>query len=254
MANYADDDFRYSNGGRANCGGGWTAWYRHPESGEVYQICRDTDGFRVRLPHGAIDAVAGGETWRSVKESYGFPGATPMGSMTCGADCNDDRTFSPLPPTRGPAGCFGADTLILMADGSQRPISQLDVGDRVYSTHGFPGHVFEDSISRILVEPHNKIVNLSTGAGTTLTLSARQPLMTTSGPVRSEFLFDAPTLVGLKDDKLAAEPIEQLARLAETKGTPVELYSLVLENLGYFFVGEEKFGAACEVIPGDIKH
>lgn len=69
----------------AVCTAAWTGWYRHPQ-GDVYAICKDSDGYLVYKPGGGNDAWGTGYTWTQVKAGYGLAGITAYQSR-CGGTC-----------------------------------------------------------------------------------------------------------------------------------------------------------------------
>ncbi|WP_157890779.1 polymorphic toxin-type HINT domain-containing protein [Mycolicibacterium goodii] len=56
---------------------------------------------------------------------------------------------------------FTPDTLVLLADGTSRPISQLRVGDRVWSTDPVSGHSGPQSVQAVLVNHDTDLLDLT---------------------------------------------------------------------------------------------
>lgn len=84
---FVDNDVVYLNADPCtdNCTEAWTGWFRH-SSGDVYSICKDKDGYLVKLPGGNTQSLGTGYTWRDVKSSYGLSGVKAY-QCRCGGTC-----------------------------------------------------------------------------------------------------------------------------------------------------------------------
>ena len=79
-------------------------------------------------------------------------------------------------------GCLGEQTLIAMADGSQREIREIKVGDMVYTGQG------NVEVINIYCGMEQEIICIETETGKRLLLTGGHPVMTEEGWVRANDL------------------------------------------------------------------
>jgi len=114
-------------------------------------------------------------------------------------------------------GCLGEQTLIAMADGSQREIREIKVGDMVYTGQG------NVEVINIYCGMEQEIVCIETETGKRLLLTGGHPVMTEEGWVRANCL-NAGMRIMAADGK--AEKLEGLYMIPYNK----KVYNLQLKE------------------------
>lgn len=102
-------------------------------------------GYEISFPAGTIDTLTGGTTyivfWHIPSETYVAvedPATVQMGSadyVIIGEQSTSSGGTYPEPEPYPPGYCVSDDTPILMADGSEKPAGQLQVGDVLHTQH-----------------------------------------------------------------------------------------------------------------------
>ncbi|SMF66069.1 Hint domain-containing protein [Pseudobacteriovorax antillogorgiicola] len=123
-----------------------------------------------------------------------------------GFDPNDNcKMLTESVDKRGAEGCFVENTMIRMADGSDRAIQTIRPGDLAWN----PRLNQAQKISRVTKGPeHDKIYVIQTAQGT-VSVTRTHPFVSTRGIVKAEFLKAGDMLLG--DDSLALIEIKDIA-------------------------------------------
>lgn len=119
-------------------------------------------------------------------------------------------------------GCLEENTLILMADGTKKPIKELKIGEMVYSAEKKPARIID-----IYHGKDSHIWELTGKGGNRLLASRTHPVITETGPKRMHEL-KAGDLIQTVDKK---EEILSITELAEE----VVVYNLQFEEETCFF-------------------
>lgn len=85
-------------------------------------------------------------------------------------------------------GCFSGDTLVQMADGSSRHISDIQAGDRVVSYNETTQQYTHQTVSKVHRNPVKPMVRVTTATGSTLVCTADHLFMTNNGWVEAKNL------------------------------------------------------------------
>jgi hypothetical protein len=125
---------------------------------------------------GGVGTVAGGK---------GLPKLSQVGRAAPGSPApRPDAQPAPVPPPRDRvpdnrrdcvSNSFTAGTPVLLADGTQRPISQIAVGDRVVSADPYSAHTAPATVKRVIVGQGPKALVRIRAEGTTLAATQGHP-------------------------------------------------------------------------------
>lgn len=115
-------------------------------------------------------------------------------------------------------GCVAEDTMILLEDGSEKPISDIRIGDRVSSASG------SASVKNVYRGQEQELVNLTTLNGKTLRMTESHPVQTTRGLVKASMLNAADTIITVDGES----PVQFLYKVAYES----DVYNLELEPAG----------------------
>ncbi len=85
-------------------------------------------------------------------------------------------------------GCFSGDTLVQMADGSLRPISDIKEGDQVVSYNETTQQYAPQTVSKVHRNPVKPMVRVTTETGHTLVCTADHLFMTDNGWIEAQYL------------------------------------------------------------------
>lgn len=117
-------------------------------------------------------------------EPQGFSGAMQdVGNFFSGLGQDFMKIWNPtndsFTPTSYSGGCFAAGTPILLADGSEKPIEQLQVGDQVLARDGMK--TIATTVLKLITPPARVVYALKFSNGATLTLTNSHPISTPEG-------------------------------------------------------------------------
>lgn len=133
--------------------------------------------------------------------------------------------------------CFVAGTLVLMADGSFKPIEQVAVGDTVFSRDGPDGEFVTAEVYKILRGAEKYVYAFDDG----LRVNADHNFYTNQGPVMACALTPGMTLLGRDSSRVLASIQKQGPTLASTNekipGIPV--YNIMVRGTHTFFVSPD---------------
>ncbi len=167
----------------------------------------------------------------------------------CELMCDD---WNPKPPKGGGGGCFVAETEVLMADGSRKHIETLQVGDEVLGGSQRFGKTSVASVLNVF-KRHQKAVNVvRLKGGEILTMSRRQPIATSNGPVQSSHIVLGSALASAGSQgafSITHSAIESV----HAEAREAILYSLELDDADYYFVGDAMIAVSCDTEPPLIK-
>jgi hypothetical protein len=152
------------------------------------------------------------------------------GYVSCGPLCGVDYVCeSNKCVYTGGGGCFPGDETVLMADGSQRPIDAVHVGDAILTyderTHAFIG----DTVASVEVRGAAVSKNVLLVINGTLEVTPNHPLYTSRGSVNAEDLRIGDVLTTRTGTTL----VQTLSREANNR----TVYSLKPVNAVTFVVG-----------------
>ena len=99
--------------------------------------------------------------------------------------------YATVPPVRLFWGCIERNSLVLMADGSERPICDVRPGDLVLAPAGSPVRVVD-----VLRGYEEELVRLDFSSGRSLLLTGSHPVATESGMKRADEVVLADRLCG----------------------------------------------------------
>jgi hypothetical protein len=87
--------------------------------------------------------------------------------------------YPALPPQSSTGGCFVAGTRVRMADGTEKAIETLQIGEKVLACDG--GKQITTTILALITPPPKRVYKLTFSDGQTLTLTDSHPVATTEG-------------------------------------------------------------------------
>ncbi|WP_189052890.1 polymorphic toxin-type HINT domain-containing protein [Longimycelium tulufanense] len=143
-----------------------------------------------------------------------------------------------LPPCVKPANSFTANTPVLMADGSAKPIKNVAVGDMVIATEPVSGTIAPRAVSRVIAGHGTKhLVDITVNASTPTNNNA-VVTATTQHPIWSE---DSRSWVDAKDLKTGEHLRTRNGQQAVVTGTNARtaattVYNLDVEDLHTYYV------------------
>lgn len=122
--------------------------------------------------------------------------------------------------------------LVLMADGSERPIENIQIGDEVCSSGGASSRV-----ENMLRGSGRELIQIDLASGRMLRLNASQPVITTRGAKRAASLRDSDQLIS-NDFPFTVS----IVSLSVVQGN-FDVFELALEKIGEYvlegvFVGD----------------
>lgn len=168
--------------------------------------------------------------------SYGDDVAEEVGAITKGNNIHAND------------GCFVAGTRVLMADGTQKPIEKVSVGDLVLSRHEKTGEVAAKSVRRTFIH-HDK---------STLVLQLGNELIETTREhpfyVEGKGFVPAGQLLLCNSIVTRAGPAVALSTIERT-GTRKTVYNLEVEDFHTYFVGNSALWVhnLCIGLPADLQ-
>ena len=145
------------------------------------------------------------------------------------------------------AGCFVAETEVLMADGRRQRIDTIEVGDKVLGGSQRFGKTLGASVLNVF-KRHEKAVNVvRLKGGEILTMSRKQAIATRNGPVQSAHVVLGSALASAGKQGAFINTDSQIESV-HTEVRETYLYSLELDDADYYFVGDAKIAVSCDPI------
>ncbi len=141
---------------------------------------------------------------------------------------------------RNACGCFAADTPILMADGSQRPIQDIKPGDFVWN----PRTNSPQAVARVIAGPEEKPLYEVSAEGSTLVVTEDHPFLTPFGLISAKDLKPGMRIV----TGTLESTVSQIQKKAVTKPAPI-VWNLELAGSD---TEDEHFVQAAGIMTGDL--
>lgn len=138
----------------------------------------------------------------------------------------------------GGSQCFVAGTLVLMADGTFKPIEQVAVGDKVFSRDGPDGEYIGAEVYKVLRGAEEFVYTFDDG----LQVNADHNFYTDKGPVMARDLTPGMTLLGRDSSRVLASIERQGPALASsrTDSLPnIPVHNIMVRGTHTFFVSPD---------------
>lgn len=128
--------------------------------------------------------------------------------------------FASIPSVRLFWGCLEASTLVTMADGSEKPIRDVTVGDQVETMDGAA------TVTDVVRGSEKELIHFETDDGTHLDVTEHHPLLTAQGVKRADAVVVGEELCGVQNRKTV--------RFRYPKMDDFEVYNLILDGSSMF--------------------
>lgn len=168
----------------------------------------------------------------------GAEGRYYVGSVTSGTSGGGG---SPPPPSGGGGsggGCFTAETRVTLADGTERPIATMAVGDAVLAIDAATRTLHPARVRAVHVHDGAALVVLTTEGGATVETTAEHPFLTEHGDtgpqwVRAGDLVPGTRVLRCADGRLCPVAVTQVAHVARA----ARVYNLTVERWHTYVAG-----------------
>lgn len=207
--------------------------YRSVVESRASYVFPTSDGFDFALPTDweteIPDSIQTGSRGYDISiaidftTSDGKPGTARISSKPRAGDDKESH-YATVSPIRLYWGCIDAESLVLMADGSERPIKDIQYGDQVRGGNGETARVVN-----VLRGTERELMRIDLASGRTLLLTPDHPVITERGVQRADALGAADTL---RVDYAAGDPPKILYHYA-VQGE-FDVYGLDLEDADTF--------------------
>jgi hypothetical protein len=158
-----------------------------------------------------------------------------------------------VPKKGGSGGCIPLATLVRMANGGTKPAGELALGDEILSSALESREVISRRLVGLFYDYDADLVRLTNSANESLVTSAEQPIITSSGPVRAQYVFIGSTVFRLDDERNEVRRDEFTITKREALRERGDVVSLDLGDDHCFFTSE-RFILGCHSKPvGPVK-